>query len=214
MARSRIFRWVKRRRSDTWGWCEKDGSWFLQVKCLAIMDEVHAKCEAVIITKHGKPVTKLVPVNAEKDEMYDFLAGKGVVVGDIIAPALTSGRVTCTQVILVDTHVVAWLALDQHRSRGGRERHRWRARECGGLANLGYYPVEIGHNPKQGPEQPQHQPRIVPAGSGVSVRRLANQRPGLCVRYGTSGDISQGSRRSHYRCCSAGSGTIFTYRGP
>jgi antitoxin (DNA-binding transcriptional repressor) of toxin-antitoxin stability system len=42
----------------------------------------------VIITKHGKPVAKLVPVNAEEDEIYDFLAGKGVIVGDIIAPAL------------------------------------------------------------------------------------------------------------------------------
>ena len=54
-------------------------------KCLAVMDEVQAKCETVIITKHGKPVAKLVPVNAEKDEIYDFLAGKGAIVGDIIA---------------------------------------------------------------------------------------------------------------------------------
>ena len=35
-------------------------------------------------------VAKLVPVNAEKDEIYDFLAGKGVVVGDVIAPALSA----------------------------------------------------------------------------------------------------------------------------
>src|SRR5215469_10943440 len=41
-------------------------------KCLAVMDEVHAKCETVIITKHAKPVAKLVPVNAEKHEIYDF----------------------------------------------------------------------------------------------------------------------------------------------
>jgi prevent-host-death family protein len=58
-------------------------------KCLAVMDEVHAKCETVIITKHGKPVAKLVPLNAEKDEIYDFLAGKGAIVGDIITPALS-----------------------------------------------------------------------------------------------------------------------------
>ena len=58
-------------------------------KCLAVMDDVHAKCETVIITKHGKPVAKLVPVNAEKDEIYDFLAGKGAIVGDIIAPSLS-----------------------------------------------------------------------------------------------------------------------------
>ena len=58
-------------------------------KCLAVMDEVQPKCETVIITKHGKPVAKLVPVNAEKDEIYDFLAGKGAIVGDIIAPVLS-----------------------------------------------------------------------------------------------------------------------------
>ena len=54
-----------------------------KAKCLAVMDEVHAKCETVIITKHGKPVAKLVPWDIEKDEIYDFLAGKGVVVGDV-----------------------------------------------------------------------------------------------------------------------------------
>ena len=58
-------------------------------KCLAVLDEVHTKRETVIITKHGKPVAKLVPVNIEKDEIYDFLAGKGAIVGDIIAPALS-----------------------------------------------------------------------------------------------------------------------------
>jgi hypothetical protein len=34
-------------------------------------------------------VAKLVPVNAEKDEIYDFLAGKGAIVGDIVALALS-----------------------------------------------------------------------------------------------------------------------------
>ena len=58
-------------------------------KCFAVVDEVHTKRESVIITKHGKPVAKLVPVNAEKDQIYDFLAGKGVIVGDLIAPALS-----------------------------------------------------------------------------------------------------------------------------
>ena len=31
-----------------------------KTKCLAIMDEVQAKHETVVITKHGKPVAKLV----------------------------------------------------------------------------------------------------------------------------------------------------------
>jgi prevent-host-death family protein len=30
--------------------------------CLAVIDEVKAKSESVLITKHGKPVAMLVPV--------------------------------------------------------------------------------------------------------------------------------------------------------
>jgi prevent-host-death family protein len=58
--------------------------------CLALMDEVQAKRETVVITKHGKPVAKLVPVNAETDDLYNFLAGKGSVIGDVVSPALTA----------------------------------------------------------------------------------------------------------------------------
>jgi prevent-host-death family protein len=60
-----------------------------KTNCLAVMDEVQAKHETVVITKRGKPVAKLVPVNAETDEIYNFLAGKGAVAGDIISPALS-----------------------------------------------------------------------------------------------------------------------------
>lgn len=60
-----------------------------KTNCLAIMDEVQAKREAVLITKHGKPVAKLIPVNTEADEIYDFLAGKGTVAGDVISPAIS-----------------------------------------------------------------------------------------------------------------------------
>ena len=60
-----------------------------KTNCLAVMDEVQARHETVVITKHGKPVAKLVPVNSETDEIYNFLAGKGSVVGDVISPALS-----------------------------------------------------------------------------------------------------------------------------
>ena len=45
--------------------------------CLAVMDEVQAKREAVVITKHGKPVVKLIPVSEGTDDIYNFLAGQG-----------------------------------------------------------------------------------------------------------------------------------------
>jgi prevent-host-death family protein len=60
-----------------------------KAQCLAIMDEVQAKHQAVVITKRGKPVAKLVPVETEKDEIFGFLKGKIKVTGDIVSPALT-----------------------------------------------------------------------------------------------------------------------------
>lgn len=54
------------------------------------MDEVHAKREAIVITKHGKAVAKLVPVNSETDEIYNFLAGKGTVSGNVVSPAIST----------------------------------------------------------------------------------------------------------------------------
>jgi len=61
-----------------------------KAQCLAIMDEVQATHEAVVITKHGKPVAKLVPMGDAADEIYDFLAGKGKIAGDAVQPALSS----------------------------------------------------------------------------------------------------------------------------
>jgi prevent-host-death family protein len=62
-----------------------------KARCLAIMDEVQAKRQAVVITKRGKPVAKLIPVEQEKDGIFGFMKGKGQIEikGDIIAPVLT-----------------------------------------------------------------------------------------------------------------------------
>jgi prevent-host-death family protein len=63
-----------------------------KANCLAVMDEVQAKHETVVITKRGKPVAKLVPLNTETDEIYNFLAGKGTITGDIVSPAISPGE--------------------------------------------------------------------------------------------------------------------------
>ena len=60
-----------------------------KTNCLAVMDEVQAKHETVVITKHGKPVAMLVPVITETDEIFNFLAGKGTVTGDVVSPAIS-----------------------------------------------------------------------------------------------------------------------------
>jgi antitoxin (DNA-binding transcriptional repressor) of toxin-antitoxin stability system len=60
-----------------------------KANCLAVMDEVQSKRITVVITKRGKPVAKLVPINTDKDDIFGFLAGKGKITGDIVSPALT-----------------------------------------------------------------------------------------------------------------------------
>jgi prevent-host-death family protein len=55
--------------------------------CLAVMDEVQAKREPVLLTKNGKPVAKLVPVEVEDDPLAVFrFPGNVKILGDIIAP--------------------------------------------------------------------------------------------------------------------------------
>ena len=60
-----------------------------KTNCLAIMDEVKAKRETVVITKHGEPVAKLVPVNTDTHEIFGFFSRKGSVTGDVVSPALS-----------------------------------------------------------------------------------------------------------------------------
>jgi prevent-host-death family protein len=67
---------------------KKMAAGLFKTNCLAVMDEVQAKHETVVITKHGKPVAKLVPIQTDKDEIYNFLAGKGAITGDVVSPAI------------------------------------------------------------------------------------------------------------------------------
>ena len=60
-----------------------------KAQCVAIMDEVQKKRQAVVITKRGKPVAKLVPVEEAKDDIFGFYKGKISILGDVVAPALT-----------------------------------------------------------------------------------------------------------------------------
>jgi len=61
-----------------------------KAKCLAVMDEVQAKRETVVITKRGKPIAKLVPITAgKKDDIFGYMKGKGRIVGDVVKPVMT-----------------------------------------------------------------------------------------------------------------------------
>ena len=41
------------------------------------------------VVKRGKPVAKLVPADKDTDDFYGFMAGKGKIVGDVVAPAFS-----------------------------------------------------------------------------------------------------------------------------
>jgi prevent-host-death family protein len=54
-----------------------------KAQCLAVMDHVSQSGSPVVITKHGKPVVKLVPASEGEDEIFGALAGIARVTGDI-----------------------------------------------------------------------------------------------------------------------------------
>ncbi len=68
---------------------KKMAAGLFKVHCLAVMDEVQSKKQTVVITKHGQPVAKLVPVDNDTDDIYNFLAGRGTITGDVVSPVLS-----------------------------------------------------------------------------------------------------------------------------
>ncbi|MFZ0299091.1 MAG: type II toxin-antitoxin system Phd/YefM family antitoxin [Candidatus Sulfotelmatobacter sp.] len=57
-----------------------------KAQCLAIMDQVLRSGEPVVVTKHGKPVVKLVPAEKQEDDIFGYMAGRAKIVGDIVGP--------------------------------------------------------------------------------------------------------------------------------
>lgn len=57
-----------------------------KAQCLAVIDEVHDLKQEVVITKHGKPMARLIPLKSQPDEIFGFLRGKGKITGDIVVP--------------------------------------------------------------------------------------------------------------------------------
>jgi prevent-host-death family protein len=57
-----------------------------KARCLNLMDVVQSTREPVVITKRGKPVAKLVPIDLVKDELRGSLEGIVRIVGDIESP--------------------------------------------------------------------------------------------------------------------------------
>jgi prevent-host-death family protein len=57
-----------------------------KAKCLKLMDEVRNLRTEVIITKFGKPVAKLVPVQDKSASLFGCLKGSVEHARDLVAP--------------------------------------------------------------------------------------------------------------------------------
>lgn len=56
-----------------------------KAQCLTLMDEVRVTKRPLVITKRGKPVAKLVPIEEPKDDFIGRLKGVFEIVGDLDA---------------------------------------------------------------------------------------------------------------------------------
>ena len=54
--------------------------------CLALMDRVRRTRETILVTKHGKPVARLVPPQDEVPSLWGCMAGTIKIHGDIVGP--------------------------------------------------------------------------------------------------------------------------------
>ena len=63
---------------------EKMGAGAFKAKCLSLLDEVEKKHIQLIITKHGKPMAKLVPIENKKFSLYACMRDSVVIQHDII----------------------------------------------------------------------------------------------------------------------------------
>jgi prevent-host-death family protein len=57
-----------------------------KARCLKLMDEVRATRRPIVITKRGKPVARLVPVEEEMPSIFGRMRGTVTIHGDIVGP--------------------------------------------------------------------------------------------------------------------------------
>ena len=57
-----------------------------KAKCLALLDEVQKRRKEIVITKRGKAVAKLVPLDSQQPGFIGSMQGTMEIVGDIVSP--------------------------------------------------------------------------------------------------------------------------------
>ena len=57
-----------------------------KTKCLQLMDEVARSGEEIVVTKNGKPVSRLVAYRKRPQTLFGLMAGAMEIVDDILQP--------------------------------------------------------------------------------------------------------------------------------
>lgn len=58
-----------------------------KAQCLKLMDRVAERHETITVTKRGKAVARLVPVEpAPARPLFGYLRGRGEIAGDLVSP--------------------------------------------------------------------------------------------------------------------------------
>ncbi len=65
---------------------EKVAAGVFKAKCLRLLDEVQQTGKEIVVTKRGKPVARVVPVEDGLPEWFGRLKGTVRFCGDIISP--------------------------------------------------------------------------------------------------------------------------------
>ena len=57
-----------------------------KAKCLKLMDEIDETGAELVITKNGRPVSRLVPYRERPETLFGIDRGRFEIIGDIISP--------------------------------------------------------------------------------------------------------------------------------
>ncbi len=57
-----------------------------KAKCLHVIDDVNKKRQTVLVTKRGKPVAKIIPIQTERKNIFGCMKGTATIKGDLTKP--------------------------------------------------------------------------------------------------------------------------------
>ena len=76
-------------RQNYTGWMRKIGAGDFKQTCLRLLDEVQESGTAIVITKHGRPVARVIPFERDSADLIGSLEGKVEVLGNVFDTGAT-----------------------------------------------------------------------------------------------------------------------------